>query len=149
VVQLHRLLVIACVAPLLACTGRTAGITPAATPEATVGQFLAAVNAGSLDGIEQMYGDESGDPHWSRARNRQEILTIFQRLLQNDSSRVLSVEPDTSGVTTRRVVRVELYRADRRARVPFVVAQQRSGGWLVYGLDFSPLMPAPVGRRNP
>jgi hypothetical protein len=145
----RRLLAIVSVGSLVACAGRTGLVTPAPTPEATVEQFLGAVNANSPDRMEQLFGDETGDQHWRSPTDRQERLAIFQRLLQCDSLRVLGTEPDSLGNATRRLVRVELVRGERRVRVPFAVAQQRAGGWLVYGFDMTPLMPAPAGRRRP
>jgi hypothetical protein len=144
----HRLLALVVLGSLAACSARHARVTPAATPEATVGEFLAAVNANDPERMERLFGDESGAQHWRNASDRLERLAIFQRLLAADSMRVIGTEPDTSGVATRRIVRVELVRGDRRARVPFAVAQQRAGGWLVYGFDMTPLMPTPAGRRN-
>ncbi|HVO34224.1 MAG TPA: hypothetical protein VMT21_01595, partial [Gemmatimonadales bacterium] len=69
-------------------------------------------------------------------------------LLRSDSSRIVGAEPDSGGVPTRRLLHVELLGADRRVRVPFILAQQRSGGWLVYAIGLAPLMPA-TGRRSP
>jgi hypothetical protein len=149
VAALHRLLTLVCLAPLVACTGRSAGVTPAPTPEATVGQFLAAVNANDLERMAQLFGDERGRAAWGTAAARQERLAIMQRLLKADSSRVLGIDPDSGGVASRRLVHVELVSADRRTRVPFIVAQQRSGGWLVHSIGLAPLMPAPAGRRSP
>jgi hypothetical protein len=146
---LHRLLAITCLVPLVTCTGRTAGVTPAATPEATVGQFLAAVNANDLERMAQLFGDERGRAAWGSAVARQERLAIIQRLLKADSSRILGTEADSGGVASRRLLHVELVAAARRVRVPFIVAQQRTGGWLVYAIDLNPLMPAPAGRRSP
>ncbi len=145
---LHRLFALACLVALAGCTGRTAGVTPAATPEATVGQFLAAVNANDLERMAQQFGDERGRAAWGSAVARQERLAIMQHLLQADSSRILSTEPDSGGVASRRVVHIELIGADRRVRVPFIVAQQRAGGWLVYAIGLAPLMPT-TGRRSP
>ena len=146
---LPRLLAIASLVALVDCTGRTPGVTPAATPEATVGQFLAAVNANDLDRMAQLFGDERGRAAWGSATARQERLAIMQRLLEADSSRILGTEPDSAGVPTRRLLHVELIGASRRARVPFIVAQQRAGGWLVFAIGLAPLMPSPTGRRSP
>ena len=124
-------------------------MTPAPTPEATVGQFLAAVNANDLDRMAGLFGDEHGRAAWGSPLAKQERLAIMQRLLRADSSRFLGTEPDSGGVATRRLVHVELVRADRRVSVPFIVARQRTGGWLVYAIGLAPLMPAPGRRRSP
>jgi hypothetical protein len=148
VIPLRRLLAIPCLAALVGCTGRTASVTPAPTPEATVGQFLAAVNANDLERMAQLFGDERGRAAWGSAVARHERLAIMQHLLRADSSRVVGSEPDSGGVPTRRLVHVELMGGDRQVRVPFIVARQRSGGWLVYAIGLTPLMPAPA-RRSP
>jgi len=77
-----------------------------------------------------------------------ERLAIMQRLLKADSSRVTGSEPDSAGVPTRRLIHVDLFRPERRASVPFIVARQRAGGWLVYAIGLAPLMPTP-NRRGP
>lgn len=145
---LHRFLAIVVVGSLAACAPRTGPVTPAPTPEATVEQFLAAVNANDPDRMAQLFGDERGGAAWGSATERQQRLAIMQRLLASDSSRVVGTEADSSGVATRRVVHVEMVRRERRVRVPFIVALQRAGGWLVYAIDLNPLMPSPA-RRNP
>jgi hypothetical protein len=145
----HRLPIIACLVALVGCAGRPAGVTPAPTPEATVGQFLAAVNANDLERMAALFGDEHGRTRWGSSVARQERLAIMQRLLRADSSRVLGNEPDSTGVATRRLVHAELFGTDRRVRVPFIVARQTVGGWLVYAIGLAPLMPTPGGRRSP
>ena len=147
---LHRLPVLAAVALLASCAGQPAGVTPAPTPEATVGQFLAAVNANDLDRMAALFGDEHGRTRWGTPQAKQERLTIMQRLLRADSSRFVGSEPDSTGVTTRRLVHYELIGVDRRVEVPFVVARQRAGGgWLVYAIGLASLMPNPNGRSGP
>lgn len=145
----HRLPIIACLVVLVGCAGRPAGVTPAPTPEATVGQFLAAVNANDLERMAALFGDEHGRAAWGSAVARQERLAIMQHLLQADSSHVLGDDPDSAGVPTRRLVHVELFGRGRRVSLPFIVARQTVGGWLVYAIGLLPLMPTPVGRRSP
>ena len=145
---LQRLSVIAALVALPSCGGQPSGVTPAPTPEATVGQFLAAVNANDLEGMAHLFGDERGRANWGNAVARQERLAIMQRLLKADSSRIVGSEADSAGVPTRRLVHVDLFRPERRASVPFIVARQRTGGWLVYAIGLAPLMPAP-NRRSP
>jgi hypothetical protein len=150
VAPLHRLLVPACLVAFASCTGRPTGVTPAPTPEATVGQFLAAVNANDLERMAHLFGDERGRAAWGTAVARQERLAIMQHLLRSDSVRIGVPEADTAGVPTRRLVRAQLFMSERRPRVPFIVAQQRSGdGWLVFAIGLAPLMPAPAGRPSP
>ncbi len=146
---LQRSLAILCLVAVVACARQTPGVTPAATPEATVEQFLAAVNANDLDRMAQLFGDERGRTAWGSLAARQERLAIMQHMLRSDSSRIVGAEADTSGVRTRRVLHVELIDANRRATVPFIVARQNAGGWLVYAIGLAPLVPAPGGRRNP
>ncbi len=145
--HLHRLLALAACVALSSCTGRPAGVTPAPTPEATVGQFLAAVNANDLDKMAALFGDEHGRAAWGSPAAKQERLAIMQRLLAADSSRVLGTEADSSGVPTRRLLHVELIGAERRVKVPFIVARQGAEGWLVYAIGLAPLMPTPNSRR--
>jgi len=145
----HRLPILACLVALVGCAGRPAGLTPAPTPEATVGQFLAAVNANDLERMGALFGDEHGRTAWGSGVARQERLAIMQRLLQADSSRVLGNDPDSTGVATRRLVHVELFGTSRQVRVPFIVARQTVGGFLVYAIGLTPLMPTPGGRRSP
>jgi hypothetical protein len=142
--------VLAALVALAGCAGQPTGVTPAPTPEATVGQFLAAVNANDLDRMAALFGDERGRAAWGTPLAKQERLAIMQRLLRADSSRYVGTEPDSSGVTTRRLIHYELIGADRRVEVPFVVARQRSGGgWLVFAIGLAPLMPNPNARRSP
>jgi len=149
VAPLQRSLAILCLVAFVACARQTPGVTPAATPEATVGQFLAAVNANDLERMAALFGDERGRTAWGTPAARQERLAIMQHVLKADSSRILGAEPDTSGATSRRVLHVELIDAVRRVTVPFVVARQNAGGWLVFAIGLAPLMPsAPAGRRG-
>jgi len=146
----RRLIAPICLVALAGCTGRTADVTPAPTPEATVGQFLAAVNANDLDQMARLFGDERGRAAWGSPVARQERLAIMQHVLRADSSRIIGTEPDSAGVPTRRLVHVELMGKDRDVRVPFIVARQRSGGgWLVFAIGLAPLIPGPAGRRSP
>jgi len=135
-----------------ACGGRRVVVAPApASPEATVGQFLAAVNANDHDRMAALFGDERGPSTvtWSRqAARRDSMITIMQHLLVSDSSRVVSTEaaPDKN---TWRVLKLVLFQGEKRATVPFTVAPQSAGGWLVARIDLEPLMPAVNARTRP
>jgi len=76
------------------------------------------------------------------------MITIMQHLLVSDSSRVVSTEaaPDKN---TWRVLKLVLFQGEKRAIVPFTVAPQSAGGWLVARIDLEPLMPAVNARTRP
>ena len=137
---------------LAACGSRQAVVAPApASPEATVGQFLAAVNANDHDRMAALFGDERGPSTvtWAKqAARRDSVLTIMQHLLVADSSRVVGTDaaPDKS---TWRVLRMVLIQGDKRVTVPFTLAPQAAGGWLVARIDLEPLMPAVNTRPRP
>jgi len=136
---------------LVACGGRHYTVGPApASPEATVGQFLAAVNANDHDRMAALYGDERGpSPSYMRnAARLDSVMTILQHLLVTDSARITGTEP-LSGRPTWRLLRMDLFHNGGKVAVPFTLAPQRAGGWLVADIDIMPLMPS-VGRRpNP
>ena len=147
---IHRFIAALSLGALVACSGRHVAVGPApASPEATVGQFLAAVNAADLGRMAQLFGDERG-PSTVTIRNgteREQRVAIMQRLLWCDSSRVVGTEAVPG--THRRQLRVELIRGDRRIPVPFTVAPQRAGGWLVAVIDLNPVLPPTGPRPNP
>ena len=122
-----------------------------ASPEATVGQFLAAVNANDHDRMAALFGDERGPSTvtWARqAARRDSMVTIMQHLLVSDSSRVVGTEP-APDKSTWRVLRLVLYQGEKRATVPFTVAPQAAGGWLVARIDLEPLSPSVNARTRP
>jgi len=147
----RRLLTALCFGLLLACAGHPVGGGPApASPEATVGQFLAAVNANDHARMAELFGDERG-PSAAVMRNagrRDSLMTIYRYLLVSDSARVLSTEP-VPGHASRRLLRMELFQGQKRVTVPFTVAPQRQGGWLVMAFDPQPLMPAVNASPRP
>ncbi len=151
----RRLVAIAGLAALAGCSPRpSAGVAPApATPEATVGQFIAAVNADSLGRMGELFGDERGPfaTYVTNATEREERLAIMQRLLLCDSSRILGWEP-VPGAPARRLLQVELKRQERWLPAPFTVAAQRGGGWLVAVIKLDALLPggaAPGAQQRP
>jgi hypothetical protein len=141
IVSRHAAIVVAAFA-LAACRGRGAPIAPAPeTPEQTVAQFLAAVNARELDRMALLWGTERGpspvsNPNTPEVQRRQ--LEIMQRLLITESHRVVRNEPGTD--IARRRLTVELVRANRRVQVPFVLVHARTGGWLVQEIDLDAAM---------
>jgi len=148
----HRLIAVLSVAALVACQ-RTPVPAPEApaSPEATLGQFLAAVNANDHGRMAELWGDERG-PSSVMLRNngakRDSLMTIYQHLLLTDSAHVIGSGP-VPEKPSRRLLQVELFRAERRTVVPFTMAPLRHGGWLVWGFDPAPLMPqvnAPARR---
>lgn len=147
----HRFFAIVLLATSAAC-GRprvAPGPTPT-SPEATVGQFLAAVNADDLRRMAQLFGDEKGpvtetmhDPHL-----REQRMAILQRLLRSDSVHVTGTEP-VPGEPRKRLLRVDLFRGDRAHAAPFTVYEQNAGGWLVQKIDIDALLPGGNTGPNP
>jgi len=138
-------------AALAACGGRQVAVGPApASPEATVGQFLAAVNANDHDRMAALWGDERGPStvNMANGARRDSVMTILQHLLVSDSARVVGTEP-APGNGARRVLRMELFHAEKRVTVPFTLAPQRAGGWLVMAFDPQPLMPTVNAPARP
>jgi hypothetical protein len=147
----RRLLSALWVVPLLACSGHHVVVGPApASPEATVGQFLAAVNANDHARMAQLFGDERG-PSTVTIKNparRDSVITVLQQVLLTDSAHLLGTEP-VPGKPERRLVRADLFIGDHKVAVPFTLAPQRRGGWLVAVIDILPLMPSANTRPRP
>jgi hypothetical protein len=140
----RRLLAALSLGPLLACsTHHPVGGPAPSSPEATVGQFLAAVNANDHARMAALWGDERGPSSevMHNAARRDSLMTIYQHWLVTDSVRVLGSEP-LPGNASRRLLRMELFQGEKRVTVPFTLAPQRDGGWLVMAFDPGPLMPA-------
>lgn len=146
----HRLLAALGFGALVACSGRHVTVGPApASPEATVGQFLVAVNANDHTRMAELFGDERG-PSTVTIRNpaqRDSVITILQHLLVTDSAHVTGVEP-VPGNVSRRLLHMALFHGGERIAVPFTVAPQRAGGWLVAFIDIMPLMPSVNSRTR-
>ncbi len=137
---------------LAACAPRRpATVAPApATPEATVEQFLAAVNANDLPRMGALFGDERGPfaSYIQSSTEREERMAIIQHLLTCDSSRVLGWEA-VPGSPTRRELHLEVKRGDRWLAAPVTVAAQRGGGWLVAVIKLDALLPGGGAQPRP
>ncbi len=135
----------------VACSHRPpAALAPApATPEATVEQFVAAVNANDQGRMAALFGDERGPfaTYRPNATEREQRMAIIQRLLVCDSSRVNGWET-VPGKPRRRLLNVDLKKGDRWLAAPITVAAQRDGGWLVADIKLDALLPG-AGRPNP
>jgi hypothetical protein len=138
-----RFLALLLLGAVAACGRPQVPMPPApASPEATVGQFLAAVNADDLRRMAQLFGDEKGpvavtmhDP-----QTREQRMAILQRLLLGDSVHVLGTEP-VPGEPRKRLLHLDLFRGDRGHPVPITVYEQVSGGWLVQKIELDQLLP--------
>jgi hypothetical protein len=144
--------VLVALAMLSAChAGARPDAAPApAAPEAAVQAFLAAVDSNAIDRMAALWGDANGPPTDRRIlREREQRLTIMQRLLQHDAFQFVPA-PAGGAVprTGRRMVWVELRSGGTRATVPFTVVGQRHGGWLVEDIGLEALMPAGTPRRT-
>jgi len=133
-----------------ACGGqRSSSVAPApATPQATITQFLTAANAGDLEAMGQLWGDEKGPVPANNENERQQRnqrLTIMQRLLRSDSFQITET---SIANPPRPVLTVAMSQGTRRFSVPFTMAQPRSGGWLIADIGLEAAMPA-GGPRQP
>ncbi len=145
----HRSFAILLLGAVAAC-GRPqpAGPPPPASPEATVDQFLAAVNADDLRRMAQLFGDERG-PYSETVHNaetREKLMAILQRVLLGDSARVTGSEP-VPGAPRRRVLHLTLFREGAARAFPVTCYQQESGGWLVANVPLNELLPG--GSASP
>ena len=128
-------------------------VAPApATPEATVEQFMAAVNAADLGRMAELWGTENG-PSTVTGRNspqtRQRQLTIMQRILQSDEHHIVGTD-SAGALPNQRIVNVELVKGSRRATVPFTMVAARVGGWLILAIALeAALPPAPPPAQRP
>jgi hypothetical protein len=142
--------VLVALATLSAChAGARPEAAPApAAPEEAVQAFLAAVDSNAIDRMAALWGDANGPPTDRRIlREREQRLTIVQRLLQHDGFQFVPAPSATAPRDGRRVVWVELRNGPARATVPFTVVGQRRGGWLVEDIGLEPLMPTGTPRR--
>lgn len=148
----HRLITVLAAGAVLACSPRPrVAVAPApATPEATVEQFLAAVNANDQPRMLTLFGDERGPLATYRpsVTEREERMAIIQRLVACDSSRINGWEP-VPGKPRRRLLSVDLKKGDRWFAAPFTVASQRDGGWLVAEIKLDALLPGAANRPHP
>lgn len=139
----HRHLVILALATTVACGGRSAEQAPSpASPDQTIEQFLAAVNAADLERMATLWGDERGPESATRTmpmEQRQQRLTIIQRMLRSDSHIITATDATNPA---RRVVTVAMTQGNRRFAVPFTVVPARSGGWLVKEIGLDAAMPS-------
>ena len=140
-----RYLVILTLGATAACGGAVQGrVAPApAEPEASIAAFLAAAREGNLGRLAELWGDERGPASATNvipAEQRQQRLTIMQRVLVSDEHRALGWEPSATRAG-RRVYSVELARGGRRVVVPFTLAPSRRGGWLVAEIGLEAAMP--------
>jgi len=147
----QRHLVILALGASAACGGGLPrGTAPSpSSPDATIEQFLAAANAGDLDAMALLWGDERGPSSLTNViprDERQRRLTIIQRLLRSDSHQITTRNTTNPQLP---VITVALTQGTRRFAVPFTMVQPRNGGWLIREIGLEDAMPqiAP-GQRN-
>ena len=119
------------------------------SPEATVGQFLAAVNADDLRRMAELFGDQRGPSpgYMTDGARRDSIMAVLQHVLADDSARVTGTNLIPAHREWR-LVHVLLVQGDRRTDVPFTVLPWR-GSWLVQAIDILPLMPGGRSQSPP
>lgn len=147
----HKNLVILSLGAAMACGGHTGPpVAPApATPEATIEQFLTAVNAGDLGRMGELWGTERGPSTITLpATQRQRRLTIMQRILQSDGHRIAGSD-STASAPNRRVISVNLVKGTRRVTVPFTLVVTRAGGWLISQVALEAALPPASAPPTP
>lgn len=145
-----RHLVILGLGATVACGGRRTGVVAPAppTPEATIEQFLTAANAGDLEGMAMVWGDERGPSAVTnviKRDERQRRLTIMQRLLHSDNHTITATDHSNMA---RPVLTVAMSQGTHRFAVPFTLVRSRGGGWLINEIDLAAAMPQ-AGPRQP
>jgi len=131
---------------------RPAAVAAPAAPEAAVQAFLTAVDSNSIDQMAALWGDANGPPTDRRIlREREQRLTIIQRLLRHDAFQFVAAPADAPAARQgRRLVWVELASGATRTTVPFTTVAQRHGGWLIENIGLEALMPSATPRpRTP
>jgi len=145
-----RFLTVLLLGSVAACGGpRVPGQPTPASPEATVGQFMAAVNADDLHHMALLFGDERGPSTviMKNAAHRDSIMAVLQHVLVADSIHVTG----TAGVPGHpawRLVHVDVTQGSRETSVPFTLVPWQ-GGWLVWNVGILPLMPGGASRPTP
>ena len=145
----HRSFAVAALGLVLGCGGRPSTAAPSpATPEATIELFLDAANANDLDRMAHLWGTEHGSSAVTNQpplEERNQRLTIMQRLLRNDGRRLVSSE---NTVPTAPVRSYEISQGERRFTVPFTCVASPYGGWLVSAIGLDAAMPSAGPRRR-
>jgi hypothetical protein len=132
---------------LAACRPAPAGsaLTGADSPRSAVEQFLAAAQAGDIQALTAVWGDEQG-----LARDREPREVIDQRamimicILRHDTQRIGAPQPAAGG---RMTVPVDLTQGSNSASPPFTVAKGQSNRWYVTNLDLQLLQNRGFCRR--
>jgi hypothetical protein len=150
VVTLRRHLFILAALSVTACGGRRAAQSPSpATPDQTVEQFLAAVNAADLDRMAMFWGNERGPEgvtHSIPQEERMQRLTIMQRMLRTDNHMITATDATDP---SKRIVTVAMTQGTRRFAVPFTLVQARAGGWLIKEIGLDAAMPSSGTNETP
>ena len=134
-----RSLLIACTSLLVllaGCRSPGAAVTPPASPEAAVRDFMAAVATNDLTAMSRLWGSERG-----RAARRMESTELEQRLqviqiyLRHETFEIRASGP-RPGVAPDREQRfnVQMLRNGCTLDVPFTL-RPHDDGWLVYDID--------------
>jgi len=144
----HRTIAAAALGLLLGCGGQHVAAAPSpSTPEATIELFLDAANAGDLDRMATLWGTAEGSSAATDKpplAERNQRLTIMQRLLRSDARRLVSAENTVPSAPVRSY---EITQGTRRFVVPFTCVPSRFGGWLVQEIGLDAAMPT-AGPRN-
>lgn len=150
VVTLRRHLFILAALSVAACGGGRANFAPSpSTPDQSVEQFLAAVNAADLERMAMIWGNERGPEgvtHSLPQEERMQRLTIMQRMLRSDNHMITATDATDP---SRRVLTVAMTQGTRRFAVPFTLVQSRAGGWVIREIGLDAAMPSSGSNETP
>lgn len=121
---------------LAGCGGRPSAPAAPEDPEATVRSFLAAVNAGSLSLMGQLWGGERGPARtYMQADELEKRLTVIRTYLEHQTFEVVrGSEPRVGAEDRQQIVEVRLTRNGCTPVVPFTLIRY-GAGWLVNSID--------------
>lgn len=117
----------------MACGGNTRSAPPTPqTMQETVTRFLGAVKANDLDRMGQLWGSARGPAaNWMKPQELSQRLTVIQKYLAHNGSRVVEGPLNVPGRQELRTFRVELQRPNCTRVVPLDLIQT-GGGWVVF-----------------
>ena len=115
-----------------------------------VTQFLAAVKANDLQRMGALWGSDRGPAgSWMKAEELKMRITVIQRYLMHDRSRIVEGPLSVPARDNARTFRVELQRQTCNVVVPLDIVRTKKGGWLVADVHLESLTNPAAPCRPP